>query len=418
MNLVAHTRKMLEQALDAYQDSPRAAGWLGRHLDRFSDPLRLAVVGARQTGKSMMVSAIAGQELSGHGEGMHWFRAAPSRSQEELTLIDTPAIDADAAPNTIEGICLEADAVLYLVRHPQNADLGFLHTLQDHPIARASAVNSVVVLSRADELGGGRVDALISARQIARRYRREPELQGLCQDVVPVAGLLASAGRTLREPEFDALADLARVPRAELEPHLMSTDRFLSHDGQARAALLERFGLFGVRLAVTLIRRGAQTLPALAAQLVPRSGLAELRDTIDQYFTERQAVLKARSALLGLEVVLRMEPRRAAAALAGELERTLASAHDFRELRLLAALRTGHVVLSPELNAEAVRLVGGNGTGITERLGSDGAGTQHTIFDAIQRWRALMETAGFGVIERRAAAVVLRSCEAMAAGAL
>ncbi|GHG90703.1 GTPase domain-containing protein [Amycolatopsis acidiphila] len=409
---------MLEQALDAYQDSPRAVGWLRRHLDRFSDPLRIAVVGAHQTGKSTMASAIAGQELSGQGDGMRWFRAALRRSQDELTLIDTPAIDADAAPNTIEGICLEADAVLYLVRHPQNADLGFLHTLQDHPIARASAVNSVVVLSRADELGAGRVDALISARQIARRYRREPELQGLCQDVVPVAGLLASAGRTLRTHEFEALVDLARVPRAELEPQLMSTDRFLSQNPEARAALLERFGLFGVRLAVTLIRRGAQTQPALAAQLVPRSGLAELRDTIDQYFTERQSVLKARSALLGLEVVLRMEPHPAAAALGGELERTLASAHEFRELRLLAALRTGRVVLSPELNAEAVRLVGGNGTAVAERLGADGAGGQRAVFDAIRRWRALMETAGFGVGERRAAAVVLRSCEAMAAGAL
>jgi hypothetical protein len=198
----------------------------------------------------------------------------------------------------------------------------------------------------------------------------------------------------------------------------MSTDRFLTQDGPLRAALLERFGLFGVRLAVTLIRRGAQTQPALAAQLVPRSGLAELRDTIDQYFTERQEVLKARSALLGLEVVLRMEPHPAAATLAGELERTLASAHDFRELRLLAALRTGRVVLPPELNAEAVRLVGGNGTGITERLGSDGAELPRTVVDAIRRWRALVETTGFGVSERRAAVVVLRSCEAMATRAL
>nr|WP_154759934.1 hypothetical protein [Amycolatopsis pithecellobii] len=409
---------MLEQALDAYQDSPRAAGWLRRQLDRFSDPLRLAVVGAKQTGKSTMVSAIAGQELVSQGDGMSWFRIPPSRSQGELTLIDTPAIDADAAPSTIEGICLEADAVLFLVRHPVNADLGFLHTLQDHPIARASAVNSVVVLSRADELGGGRVDALISARQIARRYRREARLHGLCQDVVPVAGLLASAGRTLRPEEFDALVELARVPRAELEPHLLSTDRFLAHDGENRAALLMRFGLFGVRLAVTLIRRGAQTQPALAAQLIPRSGLAELRDTIDQYFTERQAVLKARSALLGLEVVLRMEPRPAAAALAGELERTLASAHEFRELRLLAELRTGRVAFPPELNGEALRLVGGHGPGIAERLGSAGADIERTVFDAIRRWRGLAETAGFSAGERRAAAVVLRSCEAMAAGAL
>lgn len=418
MNLAARTRILLEQALDAYQDSPRAAAWLGKHLDRFSDPLRLAVVGGPQAGKSTMVSAIAGQELNGQGDGMRWFRAAPSRSQEALTLIDTPAIDADATPQTIEGICAEADAVLYLVRHPRNADLGFLHTLQDHPIARASAVNSVVVLSRADELGAGRVDALISARQIARRYRREPELRGLCQDVVPVAGLLAAGGRTLREVEFDALLELARVPRAELDAYLLSADRFIAATGQPGVVLLSRFGLFGVRLAVTLIRRGAQTLPALAAQLVPRSGLAELRDTIDQYFTERQDVLKARSALLGLEVVLRMEPRPAAAGLAVELERIVAGAHDFRELRLVAALRTGRVTFPPELNAEALRLVGGNGIGIEERLGAQGAGLQRAVVDSIRRWRALAETPAFGVGERRAAAVVVRSCEAMAAGAL
>ncbi|SFJ90763.1 GTPase domain-containing protein [Amycolatopsis sacchari] len=416
MNLAAQTRLLLEQAYDAYRDSPRAASWLGRHLDRFSDPLRLAVVGGPATGKSTMVSAIAGQELSGQGDGMRWFRAAPSRSQNELTLIDTPAIDEHATPQTIEGICAEADAVLYLVRHPHNADLGFLHTLQDHAIARASAVNSVVVLSRADELGGGRVDALISARQIARRYRREPELRGLCQDVVPVAGLLAAGGRTLREAEFDALVDLAAVPKAELEPQLLSADRFLASTGQPGAVLLERFGLFGVRLAITLIRRGAQTLPSLAAQLVPRSGLAELRDSIDQYFTEREEVLKARSALLGLEVVLRMEPRPATPALAAELERVVVSAHEFRELRLLAALRTGRIALPPELAAEAVRLLGGHGTGIAERLGGDGS--QHAVLDAIRRWRELAERPGAGTGERRAAAVVVRSCEALAAGPL
>lgn len=417
MNLAARTRTLLVQALDAYRDSPRASSWLSRQVARFDDPLRLAVVGARQSGKSTMVNAIAGAELAGQDEGMSWFRAAPSRSQEELTLLDTPPIDAGSAPNTIEGICMEADAVLYLVRHPRNADLSFLHTLQDHPIARAAAINSIIVLSRADEFGGGRVDALISARQVARRYRREPDVEGLCQDVLPVAGLLAAGGRTLREPEFEALHDLARIPRAELEPQLMSADRFTAQDGTVRAALVERFGLFGVRLALTLIRRGAQTLPTLAAQLVHRSGLAELRDSVDQYFTARQTILKSRSALLGLEVVLRMEPRPAAAKLAGELERILANAHDFRELRLLAALRTGRTTLAPDRRAEAVRLVGGQGTGVMDRLGTDRAEAPAAITDTIRRWREWAENPALGTGERRAAAVVLRSCEAIAAGA-
>ncbi|WAL65395.1 hypothetical protein ORV05_31635 [Amycolatopsis cynarae] len=412
MSLASRTRALLDQALDAYQDSPRAVSWLRRQVNRLDDPLRLAVAGPRQSGKSTMVNAIAGAEVAGPSAGLSWFRAAPSRSRDELMLIDTPPVDGEAAAGAIENIYLEADAVLFLVRHPHRADLGFLHAMRDHPIARASTVNAIVVLSRADELGGGRVDAVISARHVARRYRREPEVGELCQDVVPVAGLLASAGRTLRQPEFDALADLARVPRAELAPQLMSADRFTAQDPSVRGGLLERFGLFGVRIAVTLIRRGAQSLPALAAQLVPRSGLAELRDAIDQAFVERRPVLKARSALLGLDVVLRMEPRPASAALAAELERTLAGAHDFRELRLLAALRTGRTELPPELLSEAVRLLGGQGTGVEERLGGH---SENEIFEMIRRWRAWAEDPACSARDRRAAAVVLRSCEELVA---
>ncbi|KAA9166902.1 hypothetical protein FPZ12_001550 [Amycolatopsis acidicola] len=418
MSLAARTRSLLERALEAYRDSPRAVNWLRRHLDRFDDPVRLAIVGARQSGKSTMVNAIGGEEFAKEGEGLAWFRTAPSRSQSELVLLDTPAIDADAGPKTVEGICMEADAVLFLVRHPRNADLSFLHTLQDHPIARAAAVNSIIVLSRADELGGGRVDALISARQVARRYRREPETSELCQDVVPVAGLLAAAGRTMREDEFEALARLAAVSRTELEPHLLSVHRLLAQDAAVRAPLLERFGLFGVRLAVTLIRRGAHTLPALAAQLVPRSGLAELRDSVEQNFMARQAILKARSALLGLDVVLRMEPHPHAAGLAGELERILASAHDFRELRLLASLRGGRTGLPPELRAEAIRLLGGQGVGLADRVGGDGTSLQRTIFDALRKWREYAEDPACGAGDRRVAAAVLRSCEEMANGGI
>ena len=181
MSLASRTRNLLTQAIETYQDSPRATSWLGRHLERFDEPLRLAVVGPPQSGKSTLVAAIG--ETPG-----------------ELTLTDAPSGDVGAMPaRVVENICAEADAVLYLVRHPRNADLDFLHTMQDHPIARAAAVNAIIVVSRADELGGGRVDALVSARQLARRYRREPEVRGLCQDVVPVSGLLAHAARTLSE---------------------------------------------------------------------------------------------------------------------------------------------------------------------------------------------------------------------------
>lgn len=415
MSLAARTHAVLQEALDVYQDSPRATSWLQRQLTRFDDPLRLAVVGPRGSGRSTLLAALAGEQPQGE---MTWFRTSPGRSQDELMLMDTPAIDGGAAPSTIEGICMDADAVLYLVRRPSGADLSFLHTLQDHPVARAAAVNALIVLSRADELGGGRVDAVISARQVARRYRVAPEVAGLCQDVVPVAGLLAAAARTLTEPEFAVLRALAAVPREELEPRLLSADRFAAAEFPApvaasdRATLLARFGIFGVRLALTLIRRGADTLPALAGQLVPRSGLADLREAIDGYFVARRDVLKARSALIGLEVVLRMEPRPAAAGLAAELERLLAGAHDFRELRLVAALQTGRTSFSAELKAEALRLLGAGGTSRAARLGPD------QVLPAVRRWRAQAENLELSAGERRAAAVVLRSCEAMANGTI
>ncbi|EHR53285.1 hypothetical protein SacmaDRAFT_5118 [Saccharomonospora marina XMU15] len=414
MNLPDRAWTLLNQALDVYADSPRAINWLRRHLARFTDPLRLAVVGGPATGKSTLVNAIAGECVATEGgQGMAWYQVPPARSQSPLTLIDTPAVGPDMEPGAVESICMEADAVLYLMGHPHNADLAFLRAVQDHPVARVAAVNSVAVLSRADELGGGRVDALISARQVARKYRKEGELSVLCQDVIAVAGLAASGGRTLSDDEFELLAGLAAAPKEELEPLLLSADRFAADPERER--LLGRFGLFGIRLAVTLIRRGADTRAALSTQLAQRSGLGDLRDAISLYFTDRAPVLKARSALIGLDVVLRMEPRPSAAPLVGELERTLAGAHEFHELRLLATVSTGRVRLPEELREEAIRLAGGYGLQPQERLGAQvqGPPLRQAAAAALRVWRAYSENPVFGAAERHAARTVARSCEAL-----
>lgn len=419
-SVAERTWALLNRALEVYADSPQASNWLHRQLARFHDPVRLAVVGPARSGRSTLVNAIAGEQLvepDTPTTELRWYHVPQSRSQPELTLIDTPAVDGDTEPRVVEGICMEADAVLYLLRHPHDADLAFLRAVHDHPVARVAPVSSLALLSRADELGGGRVDAVVSARQIARRHRRDVALSGLCQDLLPVAGLAASAGRTLREEEVAALGALAALPKEELDPLLLSADRFAADE--ARAELLARFGLFGVRLATKLLRRGAVGQPALAAQLLQRSGLGELRDAIAQYFTDRRNVLKARSALIGLEVVLRMEPRPAAAPLVAELERTLAGAHDFRELRLLAALRTGRARLPEELSDEAFRLAGGYGTDAPVRLGVEVAEVPESQLrreaaGALRRWQAYAENPVFGAAERRAAAVVIRSCEALA----
>jgi hypothetical protein len=470
--LADRAHSMLRDALDLYRDSPRATNWLRRHVDRLAEPLRVAVAGQPEAGKSTLINSLVGEEIAPLSveEGsqvLAWYRGGmnpraqvypvqapprdvpaarmggrlhidlegwrsdqldrvvvdwPSRTLRGLTLIDTPGIDSSEVGSRIS---LDADAVLYLMRQPHSTDVGFLQSLQDHPIARETPVNSIVVLSRADEVGGGRIDALTSAKQLARRYRTDVGLTGLCQNAIAVSGLLAHAGRTLTDEEMVSLGVLAEAPRRQLEIAMVSADRFVGDgvalrlDARTRLALLERFGMFGIRLVTTLIRQGFTTVDALSAELVTRSGLAELRESIRQCFTDRHDVLKARSALLALEVVLRMEPRPAARRLVSALEALVVSAHDFRELRLLAALHGGRTTLPDPLADEARRLVGGVGTELPTRLGFEREASGHELHDAVsdalRRWQEQAENHALGTNQRRAARVVVRSCEGMVA---
>src|SRR5690606_30625306 len=146
----------------------------------------------------------------------------------------------------------------------------------------AHAVNAVAVLSRADEVGAGRLDAMLSARKIAERYREHAELRTLALTVLPVAGLLAESARTLRGREFAALRTLAGLDRARRESLLLSVDRFVHADPAApidtvaRQSLVERFGISGIRLAAALVRGGTSSAQQLSEQLVQQSGLEEL----------------------------------------------------------------------------------------------------------------------------------------------
>jgi hypothetical protein len=472
MTLADRAHSMLRDALELYQDSPRATNWLRRHLDRLAEPLRVAVAGQPHVGKSTLINALVGEEVAPLSveEGtqvLAWYRGGvnpraqvyptqapprdvpaarmggrlhidlegwrhdqidrvvvdwPSRTLRGLTFIDTPGVDPSDVGTRIS---LDADAVLYLMRQLHSTDIGFLQSLQDHPIARETPVNSIVVLSRADEVGGGRIDALTSAKRLARRVRKDVALTGVCQNAIAVSGLLAHAGRTLTSEELSSLQVLATAARRELEIALVSADRFVGNgvplrlDARTRTALLDRFGMFGIRLVTTLIRQGFASVEVLSQELVARSGLDDLRASIRQCFTDRHEVLKARSALLALEVVLRMEPRPAARRLVTSLESLVVSAHEFRELRLLAALDGGRTALPDPLLDEARRLVGGIGTDLPARLGfthdASGHELHDALADALRRWQEQAENHALGNGQRHAARVVVRSCEGMAA---
>ncbi len=87
------------------------------------------------------------------------------------------------------------------MRHLHRSDVEFLDGFLDRSVGNVSPVNAVAVLSRADEIGACRPDAMDSAARIAERYRHDDQVRALCSTVVPVAGLLAETGLTLREDE-------------------------------------------------------------------------------------------------------------------------------------------------------------------------------------------------------------------------
>jgi hypothetical protein len=285
-------------------------------------------------------------------------------------------------------------------------------------VSRATAVNTVAVLSRADEIGAGRVDAMFSARAIAQRYRSDPAVRGLCQNVVAVAGLLAETGATLGQAEYHGLAGLAAVPRAELDRSLLSVDRFL-RDRPEQAPLLDRFGLFGIRLSTSLIRQGAAGPAALATELVARSGLPDLRAVLQVQVSARRDLLKARSALLALDGVVRRDPRRAGP-LARDLERLLTGTHEFTELRTLGVLRAGSLGLPRAVSEEAERLLGDAGGAVRARLGlpdeADTEAMRRAAVSTLQRWQRHAVNPMYPRPAADACRVVVRTCEGMLAG--
>lgn len=484
--LIDSVRAVLLAAAEVYEGDPTVRYRLDELRRRLDEPLRIAIAGKVKAGKSTLLNALVGDQVAPTDAGectqvVTWYRDGrsprivvhprvgapaaipvqrrdgalvidlqghaaedldrmvvdwPSQFLRATTLIDTPGTASLSTVTSRRAVRFlnpdddtptEADAVVYLMRRLHASDSEFLEAFRDQGVARAASVNTVGVIARADEIGGGRLDAMTSARAVADRYRGEPALRGLCQNVVAVAGLLAQTGRTLRQTEFTALRELAGTPDGELTAALLTADRFGSDDldpaaagslpGDTRRALLSRFGLFGVRLSVSLIQRGVDSAAALAAELVAHSGLADLRDVLHNQFAERRDLLKARSALLGLDAVLRTDPQPESAALAGDVERIFAGAHEFAELRLLSALRSGAVALPAAVVPDAERMLGETGAAVRTRLAlPPDAGppvVRTAALEALGRWQDLAENPMTARSAADAYRVLVRTCEGM-----
>jgi hypothetical protein len=484
--LTIAVRSLVGQALERALDQ-EAREQLEEAVRRLSRPLRLAIAGRVKAGKSTLLNALVGEELAPTDAGectrlITWYLHGPSAGVtvhhrdgrverrpyrrdsgalevdlgvpveavdhlevtwpssrlRDVTLIDTPGIaslssevsdrtaallpDGDTRPPIV-------DAVLYLLRHAHSSDVRFLESFHDDELGRGTPVNAIGVLSRADEIGSLRLDALEVAARVAARYRTDPRIRRLCPLVVPVAGLVGHAGMTLRESEYRALAQIATAPADQLEDLLLTADRFCAEHVSVplirsdRQHLIDRLGLFGLRYAVLAIGSGqVSSANELALRLTRISGLDGLRETLLRQFTERSRLLRARSALASVRAVARRGGCADPGYLETAVEEVASSAHEFREIRLLNDLRSGAVVVPESRWEEVDRLLGGSGFGPAARVGLVEGATPPEVSAAALRllgsWQALAGSPLCGRQLQIAARDVIRTIEGIIADAV
>lgn len=469
----------------AYRNRPDVHNELDRIGRRLNQPIRIALAGTLKAGKSTLVNALVGEDIAPTDATeatriVTWFRHGPTpkvtanhrggrRSNVPIardpndrgltfsftgldpvdvvdldvewpaaelidtTIIDTPgtsSLSRDVSERTHRLLVPEdgvprVDAVVFLLRTLNAADIALLKQIGELVGGSSGALGVIGVASRADEIGAGRIDAMMSAKDVAKRFTEEMDKTGICQAVVPVSGLLALTARTLRQSEFVALQKLAGVEPAQLTKAMLSVDRFVREDSAlpvdaaTRAALLDRFGMFGIRISIAVMHAGVSDSVALADELLERSGLVALRDVIDQQFAQRSELLKAHTALLSLRQFVQVNPIYATPYILADIDPLLADTHAFEELRLLSLLRSRPTTLNEDEMASLRRIIGSSGTDAASRLGLqpdapfDGP---RAAFAAAQRWRRRADHPLNDPFTTRACQAAVRSAEALVAG--
>jgi hypothetical protein len=186
-----------------------------------------------------------------------------------------------------------------------------------------------------------------------------------------------------------------------------------------REDLLERFGLFGLRLAVRLIADGdVTTATGLANALLEHSGIRPLQRVLTERYAARAQVLKARSALVALRAIGVSLDRDAVAGgseIVEAVDRLEASSGELALLRLQHLVLAGLLALAEDERVEIDRLTGGGDSATRVGLApaADADEVRAAAVAGIERWRA---RAGNPLSDRRtieAAEIVSRAYEAV-----
>src|SRR5262249_45525931 len=202
---------------------------------------------------------------------------------------------------------------------------------------------------------------------------------------------------TLREDEAAALRTLAGTNPEQLEVMLLSAEQFGDPHAsdltvEVRRELLDRLGMYGVRVAMEEIRAGAVTAADLGPKLVDRSGLSELNRVIAEHFLPRARVLQSRTALVALRALafqLRSTDAARAEYIDREAERIEAGVVDFARIRAAHLVATGSAGVNeadrPELDRLFLATTASDALGLPG--GADGAALAAAALPVITRWR-------------------------------
>ncbi len=323
-------------------------------------PMRVALVGKTNAGKSTMLNAFLGEELAPTGNGeltfnVCWFRHAarkhlrvhtvdgatedqdfdslaqlaarcerdrhllerirylevfcPNPLLETFDLIDTPGLHSfyvKDSRNTTELLTSPQSrphALVFLFSGAlQQPDVDELERFHAACGSVMSGITAIGALTKVDESPNGFADGLRSIEQLSVQH---PVVRRYFYAIEPVVGPAAFGAQTLTAADHATLQQLAALDDAVVQKLLLDVNRFCTREyppetaipGVAdRARLFERLGRYGVRTGVALLRGGVAR-DALADVLLQRTGVDRLRTIVTAHFGGRAFLIKARSAL-------------------------------------------------------------------------------------------------------------------------
>jgi GTPase SAR1 family protein len=240
---------------------------------------------------------------------------------QSMSLLDTPGLFSAQRGFSEQGLAAlqgrksqtqiaiaSAQALIFLIenvilKHEHEILAGFARLF--YAFAK-SAHNTIVLLSKADVAGGDPTRPFDVASRRAHEIDRE--LRGVAAEVLPISSLLAETGTTggLAEEDLQYLASFLKMPDRDLAL-TGSASMFLEHgevgDTERRMRILNLLGPYGIRYCFEQMDEGISDPAEVAARLVQRSGLIELRAVVDETLLAYADVIKAEAALSALEQI-------------------------------------------------------------------------------------------------------------------